>query len=581
MQLSWARRNLKLTEAAKLRSLLRENGGDDPATFGILLKKYQSQLSPAECVHAAAVLNGICTRERNTLELPINFADVQAMLSSNIRGKLYALTEPSELCEVTIGAFNHAVASKGLVTDFVGRLEPLFPRVRGQALSQVCDTLVYLHLAGYRTVPVCSKLFAHIAARGSHSDLTPSNYVALVRCMAKTGVRNDSLCARVGHGLRSVLTLPGRISPEDAGELLQWYSSDMFDSIFIRHRLIDAVLSAGDVTMEALARCTLAGVFPTRNIDRIDALVIEGCANLETKTTLRLLSGYAALRYKPPEVIERLLETLKADVKKMRNFSDVASCIYSIYLLDTKERTLIDFSMSFLKNDQAPLSAKDLSDIVKVLGALLHFRTKDVEAYNRLLRETMRLDCSLTHGELNRLQLVSIGLWKLMPELFNSFDVGAQEYLVEIAHRTSPEPLEMRDCDFQKEVSKTVTFVSYTLYKEVQVGPMLVDFVRPVGEEEVADLRNRDIRRPRIRELHEERMLAGQLINCATILIADGRDQFYRNSRERTADSKMKLDVLRGLGFRYLCVPYWEWEPLPGWNDKRRYMENLLSLPKG
>ncbi|GFE55094.1 RAP domain-containing, putative [Babesia ovis] len=579
MHLSWVRRSLGLPEVTRLRALLSQGVGGDTKTFGALLQKCHQQLSPPESVRAAAIIAEINRKECGDALNQNKWTELRAMLSAGIRAKLYALTEPGELCSVTIGAFMHGVGSNELMRDFTGRLEPLFPQIRGQTLTQVCDTLVALHRAGYRVVPICCKMFAHIAARGTQSELTPNNYVALVRCMTQTGAGNEALGIRVGQGLKSVLT-SGKMTPEEAGDLLVTYSSNMYDSVFIRHRLIEVALKAEDVPMEVLARCMLTGVFPTRNIKQIDELVSINIEALDGATTSRIISGYAALRYKPSEVVGKLLGRMRIVLQELNSLTSVVNLINGLSMLNINDGDIVAYSVNYIKNNEVNVTANELKNISKYILSLFNFGVEETIVYTRVINEVMRLDCSLDSAGHNVLQLAALSLCKLKPELFNNLGVATQQYLLEVASRLSVEPVNIRDSDMQIEVAKTATFVSYTLYKEVNVGPLLVDFVRQVGDDEIASLRKTNTRRPRDRDIREERMLAEKLKHCAVVILADCRQQFYRNSRERTTESQMQLDLLRGLGFTCVTVPYWEWEELTSWADKRVYIENILNQTK-
>ncbi|GIX63549.1 RAP protein, putative [Babesia caballi] len=554
---------MRVPGVARLRALLREDSAKcDIAALALLFREHHSQLSPAESVRAAAAFRDLFERRGGAPSLPFGPAEVQAALSSNIRGKLYALTEPGELCSVTVGALAQGIATGGLISDFVGRLERLLPLVRRDHISQVCHTLVSLHSAGHRVAPICLKLFAHLASLGPESDPTLANYDAIVRCMAETGVRHDALVARVGRGLRSALSRATRISPGEAASLLECYKPDMFDSVFIRHRLIEVAVAADEVPMEVVALCLSTGIFPSKSIEKINALILAGCKTADAATRLRILCGYADLRYRPPEVFSELLEALKATLSELNTFTSVAQCIHSLYLLDVEDSSVIQYVSDFVNRHKVPFSPQDFQNVCCTLQAFCYFALSEPDAYHWLIREAMRLDCSVTATDLTRLQVAALNLWKMVPGAFEALDASLQGYIVEVANRATQVPLVTRDSELQESVTKTATFVSYTLYKQVasarvvhqpvqvQVGPFFVDFVRRLGDEEIGELRLRDTRRPRTREMGEEHLLADQLRHCATILLAEDRDQFYRGSRDRTAESKMSTALLRALGFR-------------------------------
>ncbi|GBE60982.1 RAP domain-containing protein, putative [Babesia ovata] len=563
MRLSRVFRHLCVPEVARLRALVRDGGGDAETLYA-LFQKHNAQLSPTENLLVAASLRNLSDRQDGSEEISSRLADVRATALANIRGKLYALTDPGDLCGLIQAAVVHGIATRGLISDFSGRLERLLPHVRGEALTQACHTLVELHKA----------------ARGSESELTVPNNVALVQCMAETGIRHEALGARVGRSLRLLLAQGGKITTEEASALLQAYKADMFDSLFIRHRLIEAALTGDYIPMQVLVNCLATGVFSPSNANRIDELVREGCSTSDVQTIIQLMIGYGSLRYRPPNVISELVSTVKSALFSLDSFDDVVRCIYGLFLLDEHDPVIMDFAANFIRRYDVPLGLANMEDICDALLAFCHFRLNDPEVYQRLLRDAMRLDCSISSACLIRLQLVAIYIWKLMPQLFHALGEPAQQYLLEVAHRITMEPETARTCDLQESVGKTATFVSHVLYKQVQVGPFLVDFVRELGQEEVAEARQRNCRKPRTRDLGEERLLANHLRPLASILLADDIEQFYRHSHERTAKSQIQLGVLKGLGFRCTCVPHWEWEELDGWREKRAYLAELLAEHK-
>ncbi|CDR93862.1 hypothetical protein, conserved [Babesia bigemina] len=590
MRLSRVFRHLCVPEVARLRALVRDGGGDAQTLYA-LFQKHNEQLSPTENLLAAVHIEKLSAGQDGSEEVASRMANVRATALANIRGKLYAFTDPGDLCNLIRAALAHGVASRGLIYDFYGRLERLLPHVRGEALTQACHTLVELHKAGHRVVPICSKIFAYIAARGSESELTLPNSVALVHCMAETDMRHEALGSRVGRSLRLLLTRGGKITTEEASALLQAYKEDMFDSVFIRRRLMEAALTGDAIPMQVLVNCLSTGVFSSSNANRIDDLVLTGLSTCDVKTIIRLLLGYGNLRYRPAKVISELTRTLESVMFNLDSFDDVARCIHSLFLLDEHNPVVMEFATNFIKGLDVPLGVENIECICDALLAFCHFNMNDPEVYQRLLREVMRLDCSIPSACLVRLQLVALYIWKLTPQIFDSLGETSQQYLLEVAHRVTMEPETVRKCDLQESVGKTATFVSHVLYKQVEF-----DYIQPSKRRRFRLVRissiscarsvKRNWRRPGngIPEdcAHVDQGKNACLVGCnylrplASIILADDIVQFYRHSRERTAKSQIQLGLLQRLGFRCICVPYWKWEELGGWHQKREYLSELF-----
>ncbi|KAK1937475.1 hypothetical protein X943_002124 [Babesia divergens] len=580
-------RDICVPELARLRALLRDCRAEHETC--LLFQKHHAHLSPSELVQAAAVLRQLNSNPGVRLQLPADHCAVRSIVSSDIRGKLYALTDPAELCDIVVGIVKHDIASKALIADFTGRLERLLPAVKGGVLSHVCNCIVFLHQQGYRVVPICSKLFAYLAAHGSGKEYTLQNHVALLSCMDALCLRHEALVTTIGRQLQMMLSSGVKIPPDDIICLLQSYNDEMFGSVYIRHRLIDMALdlydgdgsladvSAKVVSLDVVAQCLNAGVFPSKCIEKIDSIVSAGCSTSSRKTRLSILRGYGNLRYKPMDVLDILLCRAREDAPSMKIFSDVVNCVHSLFLLDLKDETIVQHACEIVKHNDAPLEIKDIGDICNILVALCHFGVRDTAVYQVLLNELMRLSCSLQHADTAALQTVAIYLWKCMDDVFAKLSTSIKSFLAEVLTKESNDPLILNSSDLQDEVGKTATFISYTLYKEVSVGPYLVDFVRRLGDDEIGEMRQRDNRFHRLRDASSERQLASKLRDCAFILFTDDQSQFYRNTRDRTSEYQFHLAVLRGLGFRCVNVPYWEWQVLRGWQEKRLYLQRLLE----
>ncbi|EDO08591.1 RAP domain family protein [Babesia bovis T2Bo] len=555
--------SLPISDIVKLRSLLADATIADREAFKVLLLKCYKQLTPRESVRAAEVINRI-TESQHKTEDP--WVDIKPILGESIRAKLYALTEPSELCHITMSAYVHGISSKWLFMDFVGRLEPLIPKVKDSDLDKVCNTIVALHKAGYRTLPICSKLFAYLAARGTQSNVSDGNYVSLLRCMAETGVSNETLSVRIGQGLRSIL-VSGKMTPTEAGELLKYYTENMYDSVFIRHRLIETALKDKNVPIIVLARCLSTGVFPTKEIDKIDTIINEQSTNMNLTELLAVLTGYAALRYKPTNVIQQLLKRLEHLLLRL-TLERYAKVIYNLWQLGIHNIAVLEHAKDFSQAN-IQLNAKDIPYIANFIVALACFNVEYYDLYSMLINEMMRVDCSIDSRDLNTLQKMAL--------ILRALDIPVQEYILDLLNRKCLEPNEIRISNMQHEVTKTATFIAYTLYTQVQVGPFLVDFVKPVGLEEVADIRKRNAKQPRNRTIIEERRLADRLKHDSIVLLANSRDNYYRNTKELTTQSIIERDLLRAMGFHCIEVPYWQWEEHTSWAAKQIYLEDMLS----
>lgn len=167
----------------------------------------------------------------------------------------------------------------------------------------------------------------------------------------------------IGRQLRMMLSSGVKISPDDIICLLQSYHDEMFGSVYIRHRLIDMALdlydrdgsladaSAKAVSLDVVAQCLNAGVFPSKCIEKIDSIISAGCSTSFRKTRLSILRGYGNLRYKPMDVLDILLCRAREDAPSMKIFSDVVNCVHSLFLLDLKDESIVHHACEIVKHN--------------------------------------------------------------------------------------------------------------------------------------------------------------------------------------------------------------------------------------
>ena len=131
----------------------------------------------------------------------------------------------------------------------------------------------------------------------------------------------------------------------------------------------------------------------------------------------------------------------------------------------------------------------------------------------------------------------------------------ARQALHRTRHRAAA-PETATTSPFQQEVAGVLsTFDRH--YPEVNVGPYSVDFARAGRLRLPPDLDPKE-----------------DMVRHCVVVETDGPSHFYRGTQEYTALSKLKHDVLTGLGMTVVHVPYFEWSQT---DDRRAYLHDLLT----
>ncbi|KAK1443933.1 hypothetical protein BgAZ_208090 [Babesia gibsoni] len=568
-------RNINLPGIGQLRALIQAGCSDSESLLS-LFQKFHAQLTPREAISAIALFNKVLSHSDATSVDSSQLLVIKRIVTSDIKGRLYALTDPVELCDVFIGLINSGVSCKALIADFTSRLERLLPSLHGESLSHICNSVVYLHKNGYRVIPLCHKLFSHLASRSAIADYTFDNYVALVRCMHSLMVRNPTLEAIIGKGIIHTIESNEEIPQDYINILLDSYTDELYDSRRVRHLLVDESLKNNVVTLDVVEKCLNCGIFPAKNIDKIDEEVINKYPHASVETRIRILRGYGKLRYKSSEVLDMLVQSIRDEINTIKTTTQTAELLYSLYLLNYKEEIIINHAANIIK-DAEEHSFLSLKELCKFLVSFCYFTFKDATVYEKLLKESMRLVCSIRPTETCRLQMISMHIMGKMQHVFQNINTPIREFLSEVLSKETKEPMTLNSSELQDEVGKTATFLSYSYHKEVQIGPYLVDFIKPMTEGGIEEMRHRDTRYHRFRHISDERYLATALRGCAHILLTDDSYKFYRNTIERTAESQFHLSTLKGIGYSCVIIPHWEWKEQDGWHNKRAYLKNVVE----
>ena len=71
--------------------------------------------------------------------------------------------------------------------------------------------------------------------------------------------------------------------------------------------------------------------------------------------------------------------------------------------------------------------------------------------------------------------------------------------------------------------------------------------------------------------------LVGKSGDAVFSVEVDGPSHYHKGTQQPTASTLLKRRQLRHFGARLVVVPYWEWDTLTRHEERRTYLERLLS----
>ncbi|AFZ78993.1 hypothetical protein BEWA_018370 [Theileria equi strain WA] len=195
MFLSRLKSSLPFSQINNFRHLLRTS---DAAIIDI--KQFHKQIcelytyfTPYESLDAAKVL---CSMNESQLcEIPLaELNEVKRLLVDGIRSKLYVMANVDELCAMTLSVTNYGMLNRQYLSDFICRLDRLMMSVAAENVPMVSDSLIRIHLTGYKIENVARKFFLHLITKKIVPKLDGSGLIKLLdSTIIKERLRNNEI----------------------------------------------------------------------------------------------------------------------------------------------------------------------------------------------------------------------------------------------------------------------------------------------------------------------------------------------------------------------------------------------------
>ncbi|CBZ54895.1 conserved hypothetical protein [Neospora caninum Liverpool] len=263
---------------------------------------------------------------------------------------------------------------------------------------------------------------------------------------------------------------------------------------------------------------------------------------------------------------------------------DTAALVYALYRLDVWDPHAIRSSFARLERlgGAQLLALLGLKGCANVLLAASYFSCAGPTLYDEILPHMLPMEAKLTKEGVSQLKIVELACRVgHLPFSFKTLSAASRDLLLRI-RSCDLEPEEVCVSGLQREVSSTARTVGYHCFTEVQVGPYTLDFVKPVTQEDLAQMAMEEEARKSIpgfrRPLrHIDDPFEHELDIKGVVLEVDGPQHFYRDSFHWTSASKLKHRLLTGLGFRIAHVPYFDWLELHTEDVRRVYLRCALE----
>eukprot|EP00921_Rhytidocystis_pertsovi_P006446 GHVQ01011007.1.p1 GENE.GHVQ01011007.1~~GHVQ01011007.1.p1 ORF type:complete len:890 (+),score=73.56 GHVQ01011007.1:6637-9306(+) len=373
------------------------------------------------------------------------------------------------------------------------------------------------------------------------------------------------------------------LSTDDLIDLIGAYAT--LDVPF--HMLVKGVSNAlvqrtPDITspqlVSLLHNLSCSSMFPVNLIRKLGPTLHDRIASGEDLTLekqMLLLGALSRLRWREQRVLNYILASLKAHrFDNLNTFEKMGFC-FRLFTLDVWDESLVKGAILDVSKLQTGfLDHSHVKAAVNFLLALSYFSFGEASVYNKLFDELLRHELSLSKEGITQLKIVELSL-RVGHLRFSFKDVSSagRGFLTRVRAIQLPPQL-ASSSGLQQMVGKTATFVSYHHYSEVQLGPYLLDFVRPLTYAEVTKRRQApDSRNP----LEAQDPIGLGLHRGGTVIEVDGPKHFYRGSRHWTSFSKLKHQLISSLGLKVVHVPYYDWVRLNSWVNRQAYLKNLLD----
>uniref|UniRef100_A0A7S4QZ47 RAP domain-containing protein n=1 Tax=Alexandrium monilatum TaxID=311494 RepID=A0A7S4QZ47_9DINO len=404
-----------------------------------------------------------------------------------------------------------------------------------------------------------------------HLDAMPlTDVVAVARYAARLGEPQLRLAAAVG------LRVGGReaaasLSPEDLVDLIGAAGRLGGRLHMMTRALADELeLQAQHLPTRLLLRlCVHLGaleMFPQRLAAVLEEALPSRVHELTTQEQLQLLRVSGRLRWRLPNVLEPLLESLRPEVN-LDGFdgAELGALLYELYRLDLWDEELLRGLCERLHPDVG--RAVPQKTAANALLALSYFSYPAEELYKRFVHELLRAR-DLPHEAVYQLKTfemaVRVGHTCLS---FESLGQLASRWLFGIRKTATP-PEPMAESAFADDVSAVAQSIAWKHATEVEVGPYSLDFAGMAEGEDGEPPAEWDDNKP-----------GRSLTRFCVALEADGPSHFYRPHGRPwhwTSTSKLRHRLLTAARIKVAHVPFYDWMQLSSDMEKEAYLARLL-----
>ncbi|CAJ1412533.1 unnamed protein product [Effrenium voratum] len=426
-----------------------------------------------------------------------------------------------------------------------------------------------------------------LAEEEKMKDLGLAEVVTLARDAAQLGEPQLRLAAAIGHRVG----MPGQRS-----RMQDLSSQDLIDLIGAAgslggrlHMMTRALANELEPRVEELPNrsivqlCSHLGalkMFPHRLVAALEPLLCERFKRQQfsLEQRLKLLQAFGRLRWRLPEVLTPLLESL--DELDGLSVTSLGSILYELYRLDIWDEHVASSVCSrlrrllLLETGDSDVTANGASanlphkTAANLLLAMSYFALPEKDLQRRIVQELLRSDEKLPQEALYQVKTFEMAL-RLGHAAVGLQDLGglAARWLFSVrAAVGAPEP--RAESAFADEVSMVAQNISWHHRPEVEVGPYLLDFAAVSQDEMEEEPDGWDENKP-----------GRSLARFCVAVEADGPSHFYRPHGRPwhwTSTSKLRHRLLTAMRIRVAHVPFYDWLQLEGLAQKEAYLTELL-----
>ncbi|XP_952599.1 uncharacterized protein TA16075 [Theileria annulata] len=467
-----------------LHSLFSKISEPDLNIFLKKLKEVNTLLSPKEAVLACNYLDKIANKPNESGFSHSEISQIKKSLINHFRSKLYLLSDPNQLCKVTILISDGGILTESYVRDFLTRLDKLLCSINFEDIPVICDCLIMLNARGYKIDNTCIKFYNVLASDNTLETIDNLSLFKVFECYTSLNINNKLLENKLVAEIKARVN-QNKVPEPQIVNLIKSNSPEKSKLLFLNQFLLSKLLNDNEIDLITLVAILNNCKRLNRDFEKVDQIYLSHRDKLSLfseKITLQLkldlLTSFARFRYKP-QYLNDLLESISVHLEEL-SFEDLTILFVNIFYLNLHSDSIIDHFKETLNHLQSNFYLNYCleynNNFTKLLLAMSYFCINDHGIFNNILYEIIRNEHKMTDQDKINLQrfysILKSGYSH--DNLINLINEDILKYL----HNNSKCYQTQRTKDLD-HISNLITQLSHGIYEQANIGGYYLNFIIP------------------------------------------------------------------------------------------------------